>query len=39
MQDIIKFNILKLIYLYHNDQLPLKMRNVFIRNKSVNRIC
>ena len=36
IQNIIKFNILKLIYLYHNDQLPLKIKNIFIRNESVN---
>ena len=36
LQDIIKFSILKLIYFYFNDQLPLKLKNIFIRSESVN---
>ena len=33
LQDIIKFNILKLIYLYYKDQLPLKIKNIFTTNE------
>ena len=36
LQDIIQFSISKLIYFYFNDQLPLKFKNIFIKNKSVN---
>ena len=36
LQDIIKFNILKLIYLYYKDQLPLKIKYIFTTNESVN---
>ena len=36
LQDIIKFSILKLIYFYFNDQLPLQVKNIFIKNESVN---
>ena len=36
VQDIIKFNTLKLIYLYCKDQLPLKIKNIFTTNESVN---
>ena len=35
LKDIIKFNILKLIYLYYNDQLQLRIKHVFITNESV----
>ena len=35
-QDIIKFSILKLIYFYFKDQLQLRVKNIFIKNKSVN---
>ena len=35
LQDIIKFSILKLIYFYFNDQLPLQVKNLFIKNESV----
>ena len=31
LQDIIQFSILKLIYLYFNDQLPLQVKNIFIK--------
>ena len=30
------FNILKLIYLYYNNQLPLKLKAMFTANESVN---
>ena len=36
LPDILKFNILKLIYLYHNDQLPLKIKDIFSTHESVN---
>ena len=36
LQDIIKFSILELIYFYFNDQLPLQVKNIFIKNESVN---
>ena len=36
LQDIIKFSILKFIYFYFNDQLPLQVKNIFIKNESVN---
>ena len=36
LQDIIKFGILKIIYFYFNDQLPLQVKNIFIKNESVN---
>ena len=36
LQDIIKFSILKLIYFYFKDQLQLRVKNIFIKNKSVN---
>ena len=36
LQDIIKFNTLKLIYLYYKDQLPLKIKDIFTKNESVN---
>ena len=36
LQDIIKFSVLKLIYLYFNNQLPLQVKNIFIKNESVN---
>ena len=36
LQDIIKFNTLKLIYLYHKDQLPLKIKDIFTTKESVN---
>ena len=36
LQDIIKFSILKLIYFYFNDQLPLQVKNIFIKNESLN---
>ena len=36
LQDIIKFNTLKLIYLYYKDQLPLKIKYIFTTNESVN---
>ena len=36
LQVIIKFSILKLIYFYFNDQLPLQVKNIFIKNESVN---
>ena len=35
LQDI-KFSILKLIYFYFNDQLPLQVKNIFIKSESVN---
>ena len=35
LQDIIKFNTLKLIYLYYKDQLPLKIKYIFTTNESV----
>ena len=35
-QDIIKFSILKLIYFYFKDQLQLRVKNIFIKSKSVN---
>ena len=36
LQDIIKFNTLKLIYLYYKDQLPLKIKDIFTTNESFN---
>ena len=36
LQDIIKFSILKLIYFYVNYQLRLQVKNIFIKNESVN---
>ena len=36
LQDIVKFNTLKLIYLYYKDQLPLKIKDIFTTNESVN---
>ena len=36
LQDIIKLNTLKLICLYYKDQLPLKIKDIFTRNESVN---
>ena len=36
LQHIIKFSILKLIYFYFNDQLLLQVKNIFIKNESVN---
>ena len=36
LQDIIKFNTLKLIYLYYMDQLPLEIKDIFTTNESVN---
>ena len=36
LQDIIKFNTSKLIYLYYKDQLPLKIKDIFTANESVN---
>ena len=36
LPDIIKFSILKLIYFDFNDQLPLRVKNIFIKNESVN---
>ena len=36
LQGIIKFNTLKLIYLYYKDQLPLKIKDIFTTNESVN---
>ena len=36
LEDIIKFSILKLIYFDFNDQLPLQVKNIFIKNESVN---
>ena len=36
LQDIIKFNTLKLNYLYYKDQLPLKIKYIFTPNGSVN---
>ena len=35
-QDIIKFSISKPIYFYFNDQLPFQVKNIFIKNESVN---
>ena len=35
LQHIIKFCIVKLIYFYFNDQLPLQVKNIFIKNESV----
>ena len=32
LQDIIKFNTLKLIYLYFKDHLPLKNKDIFNTN-------
>ena len=32
LQDIIKFNTLKLIYLYYMDQLPLEIKDIFVTN-------
>ena len=32
----IKSNIFKLIYLYYNDQLPLKIKDIFTANESAN---
>ena len=36
LQDNIQFSILKLIYFYFNDQLPLQVKNIFIQNELVN---
>ena len=36
LQDIIKFSILKIICFYFSDQLPLQVKNVFIKNESAN---
>ena len=36
LQDIIKFNTLKLSYFYYKDQLPLKIKDSFTTNESVN---
>ena len=36
LEDIIKFSILKLIYFDFNDHLPLQVKNIFIKNESVN---
>ena len=36
LQGIIQFSILKLIYFYVNDLLPLQVKNTFIKNESVN---
>ena len=36
LQDIIKFNTSKLIYLYYKDQLPLKIKDIFTANEFVN---
>ena len=36
LQDIIKFNTLKLIYLYCKDELPLKIKYIFTANESFN---
>ena len=33
LQDIIQFSILKLIYFYFNEQLPLQVKNTFIKNE------
>ena len=32
LQDIIKSNILKVIYLYYKDQLSLKIKDIFTTN-------
>ena len=31
LQDIIKFNTLKLIYLYYMDQLPLEIKDLYCK--------
>ena len=36
LQDVIKFNTLKIIYLYYKDQLPLKIKDICTTNESVN---
>ena len=36
LEDIMKFNTLKLIFLYYKDQLPLKIKDIFTTNESVN---
>ena len=36
LQDIKKFSILKHIYFYFNDQLPLQVKNIFTKTESVN---
>ena len=36
LQDITKFNTLKLIYLYCKDELPLKIKYIFTANESFN---
>ena len=36
LQDIIKFNTLKLICLYYMDQLPSEIKDIFTTNESVN---
>ena len=36
LQDISKFNTLKLIFLYYMDQLPLEIKDFFTTNESVN---
>ena len=35
LQDVIKFNTLKIIYLYYKDQLPLKIKDICTTNESV----
>ena len=36
LKDIIQFSISKFIYFYFNDQLPLQVKNILIKNESVN---
>lgn len=36
LQDIIKFEFSKLIYLYYEDQVPLKVKDIFTTNESIN---
>ena len=36
LPDITKFNTLKLNYLYYKDQVPLKIKDIFSTNESVN---
>ena len=36
LQDIVMFNTLKLIYLYYKHELPLKIKDFFTTNESVN---
>ena len=38
LQDIIKFNTLKIICLYYKNQLPLKIKDTFTKNESITRI-